>query len=377
MKNLKFSHAIFNISLVLVFLVTAAFTTRTDDEEDKRKIQIALLLDTSNSMDGLIDQAKSQLWNIVDELSKAKYGEEDPELEIALYEYGNSNLSATDDYIRQVQPLITDLDKTSINLFSLKTNGGQEYCGSVIQEATKKLEWTSNAKDIHMIFIAGNEPFTQGEISYEAACGAARAKDIIINTIHCGSERDGINGKWKSGAIIGGGDFMTIDQNRKTVYIATPYDARINELSIQLNQTYIYYGAQGYYKKQEQEMADEQAASYSQSNLSKRNKVKTSKYYKNSSWDLVDASDQAEFDIKKVEKKTLPKELQGMTDAQLEAYVAKKKKERENIKSQIVVLTKAQSEYIAKKKKENTANSVESSMIAAIKKQAQKKKYNW
>jgi Tfp pilus assembly protein PilV len=377
MKNLKFSHAIFNISLVLVFLVTAAFTTRTDDEEDKRKIQIALLLDTSNSMDGLIDQAKSQLWNIVDELSKAKYGEEDPELEIALYEYGNSNLSATDDYIRQVQPLITDLDKTSINLFSLKTNGGQEYCGSVIQEATKKLEWTSNAKDIHMIFIAGNEPFTQGEISYEAACGAARAKDIIINTIHCGSERDGINGKWKSGAIIGGGDFMTIDQNRKTVYIATPYDARINELSIQLNQTYIYYGTQGYYKKQEQEMADEQAASYSQSNLSKRNKVKTSKYYKNSSWDLVDASDQAEFDIKKVEKKTLPKELQGMTDAQLEAYVAKKKKERENIKSQIVVLTKAQSEYIAKKKKENTANSVESSMIAAIKKQAQKKKYNW
>ena len=33
---------------------------------------LALLLDTSNSMDGLIDQAKSQLWKIVNELAAAK-----------------------------------------------------------------------------------------------------------------------------------------------------------------------------------------------------------------------------------------------------------------------------------------------------------------
>ena len=29
------------------------------------KIQAAILLDVSNSMDGLIDQAKNQLWNMV------------------------------------------------------------------------------------------------------------------------------------------------------------------------------------------------------------------------------------------------------------------------------------------------------------------------
>ena len=31
----------------------------------KKKIKIALLLDTSSSMDGLIDQAKSQLWKLI------------------------------------------------------------------------------------------------------------------------------------------------------------------------------------------------------------------------------------------------------------------------------------------------------------------------
>ncbi len=35
-------------------------------------IKIALLLDTSGSMSGLIEQAKSQLWTIVNELAFAK-----------------------------------------------------------------------------------------------------------------------------------------------------------------------------------------------------------------------------------------------------------------------------------------------------------------
>ena len=36
------------------------------------KIQVAILLDVSGSMDGLIEQAKSQLWNMVNILGRAK-----------------------------------------------------------------------------------------------------------------------------------------------------------------------------------------------------------------------------------------------------------------------------------------------------------------
>ena len=38
---------------------------------DSNLIQVALLLDTSGSMKGLIDQAKCQLWNVVSDLEKA------------------------------------------------------------------------------------------------------------------------------------------------------------------------------------------------------------------------------------------------------------------------------------------------------------------
>src|SRR5215217_2249683 len=55
------------------------------------KIQAAILLDVSNSMDGLIEQAKAQLWNMVSVMGKAKCDNMAPQIEIALYEYGRTN----------------------------------------------------------------------------------------------------------------------------------------------------------------------------------------------------------------------------------------------------------------------------------------------
>ncbi len=89
----------------------------------KKVIRIALLLDTSSSMDGLIEQAKSQLWKLVNQLSFSRYGATKPELELALYEYGNDGISSRKDWIRMVTPFTNDLDLVSEKLFALKTNG--------------------------------------------------------------------------------------------------------------------------------------------------------------------------------------------------------------------------------------------------------------
>src|SRR3954447_15815674 len=124
-------------------------------------VQLAILLDTSNSMDGLIEQTKGQLWKIVNQFINARQAGKRPEVQVALYEYGKSTLSAHNGYIRQIQPLTTDLDKISEELFALKTNGGEEYCGWVIREAVNRLAWSKRSDDLKVIFIAGNEPFTQ------------------------------------------------------------------------------------------------------------------------------------------------------------------------------------------------------------------------
>jgi hypothetical protein len=147
-----------------------------------QNIQLALLLDTSNSMDGLIDQAKSQLWKIVNELAAAKCGDgSQPSIKIALYEYGNDGLPSSEGYIRMVSGFTSDLDLISEKLFSLRTNGGNEYCGHVIQTSLRQLNWTAGSSDLKMIFIAGNEPFTQGSVSYRIAGGVAKEKGVVVN----------------------------------------------------------------------------------------------------------------------------------------------------------------------------------------------------
>src|SRR5262245_42288961 len=124
-------------------------------------VQLALLLDTSNSMDGLIDQARAQLWEVVNQFVHARRPGQAATLQVALYEYGNTRLSPQTGWVRRVLPFTTDLDRVSEALFALETSGGDEFCGTVIQAALDQLQWGAGKGDLRTIFIAGNEPFTQ------------------------------------------------------------------------------------------------------------------------------------------------------------------------------------------------------------------------
>lgn len=344
----------------------------------KQTIKVALLLDTSNSMDGLINQAKAQLWGIVNELSYAKYGIQKPNLEIALYEYGNSNLPAKEGYIKQVLQFSNDLDEISEKLFSLTTNGGNEFCGQVIKTSLNELSWGKNKNDLRLIFIAGNEPFTQGKINYKDAVTEAKEKEVIINTIFCGNYSNGVSGKWKDGADLSGGDYMTINQDKKMVHIATPYDNEIIILNKKLNKTYIYYGNKGYSKFESQKKQDDNAETLDEVVIVKRAISKSSRMYNNSSWDLVDADKKQKIDYKKIEKKKLPKELQNKSEKEIKAYVKIKAEKRVEIQKKIKELDKRRRIFIAKKQKESTQKDVLNNvMIKAIKRQAKLKNYSW
>ncbi|MEA2489658.1 MAG: hypothetical protein QOH21_1450, partial [Acidobacteriota bacterium] len=182
-------------------------------------IQVAILLDTSSSMDGLIDQARTQLWRVVNELATAKKQGASPDLQVALYEYGNDGLSAEKGYVRKVLPLTNDLDRVSEELFALKTNGGEEYCGKVIAEAVKGLDWSISNHDLKIIFIAGNEAFTQGSVDFRDSCKTAITRGIVVNTIFCGDQQSGIDTHWKDGADLADGRFTSIDQNYRVAEV--------------------------------------------------------------------------------------------------------------------------------------------------------------
>lgn len=347
---------------------------------DDTVIQVALLLDTSNSMDGLIDQAKAQLWRIVNELVKAKKKDAYAKLQVALYEYGNTRLPAEGGYIRQVLPFSEDLDKISEALFALSTSGGDEYCGQVTFEAVRDLRWNSSRNTLKVIYIAGNEEYTQGPVHYRKSASAASQKQVIINTIHCGTFDDGTRGEWNLGARSAGGVYAHIDQNQKPVSIDAPQDDELIALNAKLNATYIAYGRQGADYSARQSAQDANASSVSKSVMARRAVSKAGRLYKNSSWDLVDAVEQQQVDLSKVKQSELPEALKGKTTAEIEAYVAANQKEREAVQQRITVLQREREAYVTAKTAEMAKqgeNTLDDVIIATLRKQAESKGYTF
>lgn len=363
--------------MILLSLSTFIASAYNENPIQKSTIKVALLLDTSNSMDGLINQAKTQLWEIVNELSNAKCENQHPDLKIALYEYGNDNLSSNEGYIRQVIGFSSDLDEISEKLFSLKTNGGNEFCGEVILTALKQLDWGKNKNDLKLIFIAGNEPFTQGKINYRDAASQANEQNVTVNTIFCGDYQNGVYGKWENGARLTNGDYMVINQNKTIVQITSPYDDIIIQLNHQLNDTYIYYGNQGRNKMKLQTAQDSNAAELDEVVAVKRAVSKSSRIYKNSTWDLVDAEKVKGFSYGKIDKKSLAKHLQGKSTEDLKKYVAQEREKRKDIQEKIIALNEKRNKYIAKQRQTENSKSIDKAMINAIKKQAKLKNYVW
>ncbi|MDB6006427.1 MAG: hypothetical protein JWR15_3414 [Prosthecobacter sp.] len=342
-------------------------------------VQIAVLLDTSSSMSGLIEQAKTQLWKLVNEFISAKQDGKTPAVQVALYEYGKSSLNAKENWIRQIQPLTRDLDKVSEELFALTTNGGDEYCGAVIERATKELAWDANPKVYKAIFIAGNEPFTQGPIDSKKSCKEAITKGIIVNTIHCGGEAQGIAEHWNQGALLADGKYLVIDQNQAIVHIEAPQDQEIVKLNEQLNGTYINYGSAAPAAKARQLAQDGNAASKAESGAQVQRVIsKASANYFNTAWDLVDACKQKDFDITKIKEADLPEEMKKMSLEERKAYLEKKTAEREEIQKKVLALNKEREAYVATKRKESSkADTLDTAMSKALRAQAEKKGIAW
>lgn len=334
-------------------------------------VQIGILLDTSGSMNGLIDQAKDQLWKIVNEVAKANKNNKDVTIQVGLFEYGKSSLPGFEGYLQMLSPLTNDLDKVSEELFSLRTNGGEEYAGKVILESVNRFVWSSHKDDLKLLIIAGNESFAQGDVPYEDAINKATENNIIVNTIFCGDMRQGKRLEWTEGAKLGKGKYFNINHNDRRVYVETPYDDKIIGLGKKLNHTYMSYGARSERRAKMANVAkqDSNSMSLSRASYIERNIVKSKKQYTSASTDMVDAYMADASSIKKINKDRLPDELKGKSDKEIKEIIEKKKKARVSLQKEIKILEKQRAQYLATKVNQDDKN-LGSAIIKSIRKQA-------
>ena len=343
--------------------------------QESLKIQVAILLDVSGSMEGLIEQAKAQLWNMVSVMGKAKCNGITPQIELALYEYGRSSNNIKDGYVKQISPFTSDLDQLSKNLFALTTNGGDEYCGHVMFTSLQELAWDPSNMNYKVIFIAGNEDFLQGNISWTKACEEARKKGVIVNTIYCGDRMQGIRENWNLSSECGSGSYTNINHGARIEDIPTPYDSALFTLNYQLNDTYIAYGSKGEESMMKQQEVDQMNYSMNKSVAAARVAVKGKKQlYKNTSWDLVDAYETDSTFINKVDMETLPTEMKKLNRSGLKQVVIKKQQERANIQKQIAKINNQRETYLEKIKvnRNGSESTLETEIEKSIKDQARR-----
>jgi hypothetical protein len=367
------------IAAVLMFQVGIAQARKVQPDplsvvQGEPRVQVAILLDTSNSMDGLIAQAKSQLWKVVLEMSEWRKDGRRPRVEVALYEYGKQSLPASEGFLRQVVPLTTDLDAVSEALFGLTTYGGEEFCGQVIQAAVESLEWSASPDDLKMIFIAGNEPFTQGRVSFRSAIEAAAVRGIVVNTVHCGSHDEGVRGRWAEGASLGRGQYAAIDSNARVAHVAAPQDDEIARLGQELNRTYVAYGAGSAKRKARQEEQDMNAGSAGLGSVVSRTAVKASAAYSNEDWDLVDAVSKGQVEATAVPAAELPAEMRDMDGAGREKYVREMADKRAGIQKKIRTLTAQREKHVQKQQKDaGSPDTLDTAVLKAVRDQADSK----
>jgi hypothetical protein len=337
---------------VLVLLLMGGALPAADPKPAAKAIDLVICLDVSNSMDGLIASAKVKLWDIVNELARAK---PTPNLRVGLYSFGNDGYDRTVGWVRKDLDLTTDLDALYQKLNALTTRGGTEYVTRVCRDALKDQKWSTEKEALRLIFVCGNEPATQDPVvKLPDAAALAKEMDVLINPIYCGPDSSRDAASWKEYASLCGGRYASINQDRGAVAIATPMDKELADLSSKLSTTYVTYGRAGKEKALNQVMQDANALRSAPAAAAARAQAKGSGIYRADDWDLVDRQKRdAKFDVNKLSPEELSEEMRKMTPEQRTAHVKKKVAERDVLVKQINDLSNKRQLYINEQMKKN------------------------
>lgn len=340
----------------------------------KPRMEVCFVLDTTGSMSGLIEGAKQKIWSIANEMVSAKPA---PELRLGLIGYRDRG----DDYIVKSFDLTNDIDAVYANLRSFAAGGGGDTPESVneaMNEAVTKMSWSTDRSVLKIIFLVGDAPPHMDYANapkYPDICQAAVKRDLIINTVQCGTMGE-TTPIWKEIAKLSEGSYAAIAQEGGMVAISTPMDTELAELNRKIGTTLVAYGSLG----MRREVAAKQVASEAAPATVVADRLsfntKSGKAVQGEG-ELLDTLASGKLKLADVKKEELPTEWQKLDDTQLTAEVAKKQKEREALQARIVKLNQQRDEYLAAERKKLAASAkadgFDEQVAATIRSQAAKK----
>jgi len=342
--------------------------------EPKPRIEVCFVLDTTGSMGGLIEGAKQKIWSIANEMVSAK---PTPDLKVGLIGYRDRG----DDYVVKSFKLTDDIDAIYGHLQEFQAAGGGDEPESVneaLAEAVNKMPWSKDRDVLKIIFLVGDAPphmdYKNGP-KYPDVCSDAAKKDVIINTVQCGTIAS-TTPVWKEIAKLSEGIFAAIAQDGNVAVIETPMDSKLAELNRKIGGTLIAYGDASLQREvhMKQALAESVSAPATADRLSYN--AKTGKSVQGTG-ELLDSLAAGKVKLDDIKTKDLPPELQKLDKEELEALIDKKKKERAQLQKQIEDLTRERTAYIQaetkRRKSESKGDSFDKNVSETIRTEAARK----
>ena len=366
--------------ITIILTATEPDAPTVQSQPEKAIIDVVFVIDTTGSMGGLIAGAKEKVWSIANTLATAN---PTPEIRMGLVAYRDRH----DAYVTQVTDLTDDLDKAYATLMGFEANGGGDTPESVNQglnEAVSKLSWSPDKAAYKVIFLVGDCPphmDYQDDVKYPVSCEHAVSQGIIINTIQCGNHV-ATTPIWKEIAQLGGGAFSQVHQNGGATQISTQYDDEIAKLTVELEETRLYYGDKGTQQLNEDRLrrSEELGAIASPSAVADRTAYNLSKAgAKNffGSKELLNDIANGTVHVKDIKDEHLPSILKGKSDEEISVYLEGQIKRRAELTKQLIHLQTQRRDEVATQreqlKAEGKGDSFDQKMLEIIPDQASTK----
>jgi Mg-chelatase subunit ChlD len=358
-----------------------SYTIKPDKLKNRKpKIQIVFALDATGSMSGLIGAAKEKIWSIAGSLAQADPA---PEIEMGLIFYRDRG----DEFITRRIALSTDIDAVYAKLMQISAEGGGDLPESVNQalyESITKFAWDSSNQTYKTVFLVGDCPphmDYRNDIKYPASCSLAKQKDIILNTILMGNDRDA-NRIWHEIANCSQGSFTQVNMNANDIVVNTPYDSVIAVLSDEVDDTRLYHGT-----KFEKSLSDVKLSMSKSVTVNSKPNVKAQRAEYNASKtgkvayygdrEILEEYRMDKTSLETIKKEELPDEMKDLSPVQRKVFVEQKIVKRDSLMKELTKYSLLRQTYIekdlSKRDSAEVNHSFSNQIYKNIRKQTEKK----
>lgn len=319
--------------IVTIFILFLLYTGNSSSPSRGREaIDVVFCIDLSGSTNGLVDDVREKIWDIVNQVNSYRPA---PEFRIGIVAFSRPSFGAKNSYVKVLQKLTNDFDLLSYELYKLKPSveKGDQVVGEALRVSIKGMNWSDDNEALKVIYLVGNGMVNVGGDSYRDACELAINKKIIINTVYCRTRNNAdkeLPG-WREIARLAGGEQYDVRIHKRTPLVMTSPDViGFRDLAGKLFASYLYFGKNGNERFKIMAANDKNALIASDMTFESRMFYKISDRYQfhQQHWDLIDYIKMTNSALEDLEMEYLPDSLKFKTPAYVKEVALRLKDQR-------------------------------------------------